>query len=218
MADAKITALDALTAQAATDILAIVDDVAGTPVTKKITIANLFQGIPCNVGIGGAPAHELDIIVPNATTDVKLALTQIGAIGWAMGLTVTTGDFKLEIDGGQTAMDVVRSGANIASVVFPNGKVGVGVTPASKLHVDQASETGAIPVLALDQADIDLEFIKLIGSSQNGQADRSLCDVADLANAGALVGWFQIYVEDVQATNPITDGVYYVPFYAAPSA
>jgi hypothetical protein len=42
MADAKITELDALGATPDNaDLVAMVDDVAGTPVTKKLTIANL---------------------------------------------------------------------------------------------------------------------------------------------------------------------------------
>jgi len=90
--------------------------------------------------------------------------------------------------------------------------------PSAVIHADQSSSTGAQPVLLLDQADIDIEFIKLVGSSEDGEADRSLVDVADMSTPGALVGWFQVYIQDDQATNPITDGVYYVPFYAAPSA
>jgi hypothetical protein len=42
MADAKITALTALTAPAAEDLLAVVDDPAGTPVTKKIALSDLI--------------------------------------------------------------------------------------------------------------------------------------------------------------------------------
>jgi len=42
MADAKITALTELTDPAAEDVLPIVDDPSGSPVTKKITVANLF--------------------------------------------------------------------------------------------------------------------------------------------------------------------------------
>jgi hypothetical protein len=93
-----------------------------------------------------------------------------------------------------------------------------GISPSAKLHVDQSSTTGAKPVLLLDQADIDLEFIKFVGSSEDSQADRSLVDAADMTTPGALTGWIQVYVEDIQGTNPITDGVYYIPFYAAPSA
>jgi len=41
MADAKITALTELTSADGADLLAVVDDVAGTPTTKKITLTNI---------------------------------------------------------------------------------------------------------------------------------------------------------------------------------
>lgn len=44
MADQKITDLTALTTPDAGDLLAIVDDPGGTPVTKKITVADLLGG------------------------------------------------------------------------------------------------------------------------------------------------------------------------------
>ena len=44
MADAKITGLTDLPTVDDTDVLVIVDDVSGTPITKKITRANLFSG------------------------------------------------------------------------------------------------------------------------------------------------------------------------------
>ena len=50
MADQKITELDELNATPdSTDLVAIVDDVAGTPVTKKITIANLLSSLGTEV-------------------------------------------------------------------------------------------------------------------------------------------------------------------------
>jgi hypothetical protein len=45
MADAKITALTELTEPSADDLLAIVDDPGGTPVTKKVTRANVRRHI-----------------------------------------------------------------------------------------------------------------------------------------------------------------------------
>lgn len=49
MADQKITELTALTTPATEDLLAIVDDPAGTPITKKITLANLLTLFLSNV-------------------------------------------------------------------------------------------------------------------------------------------------------------------------
>jgi len=54
MANRKITDLTALTATATGDVLPIIDvsETLAVNQNKKITIDNLFKGIPCNVGIG----------------------------------------------------------------------------------------------------------------------------------------------------------------------
>ena len=48
MADKKVTQLDSLTTATASDLLMIVDDATGTPVSKKITIKNLFGTVGSN--------------------------------------------------------------------------------------------------------------------------------------------------------------------------
>lgn len=96
-------------------------------------------------------------------------------------------------------------------------QIGIGKSsPAAKLHIDQFNTTGAMPVLTLDQADVSEEFIRFIGTSTT-DASQSIVDAADMEDPGAIVGWLKIYVKDDQATNGITDGYYYVPFYAAPT-
>jgi len=50
MADQKLTALDAATTLGDADLVYVVDDVAGTPASKKLTGANL------KTAVGGAPA------------------------------------------------------------------------------------------------------------------------------------------------------------------
>ncbi len=65
MADAKITALCALgAAPLGTDIIAIVDDPGGTPITKKLTIANLFTSPTLVTPALGTPASG---VLTNAT-------------------------------------------------------------------------------------------------------------------------------------------------------
>lgn len=67
MADSKITALTALTSTTDDDLFVIVDDPAGTPVTKKITVANAFAGkIPTETCEGRLTAESG---VPVSSTD-----------------------------------------------------------------------------------------------------------------------------------------------------
>lgn len=66
MADTKLTGLDAITSVSTDDLLYVVDDPSGTPVSKKITVANLglsgltdwtptvYQGQSVTVTIGSA--------------------------------------------------------------------------------------------------------------------------------------------------------------------
>jgi|TARA_R110000803_G_scaffold36912_6_gene79450 hypothetical protein len=48
MADKKITELPALTTAASSDVLYIIDDATGTPVSKKISLLNLLGAVPAN--------------------------------------------------------------------------------------------------------------------------------------------------------------------------
>ena len=117
-------------------------------------------------------------------------------------------DFRVE---GDTDTDLLHTDASTEAV-------GIGVAAAlAKLHVDQKSTTGAKPVITLDQADVDEDYFKFVGTSDTS-ADRALVDAANFTTPGAIVGWLKINIDDVQATNPITDGDYYIPFYAVPTA
>jgi hypothetical protein len=55
---------------------------------------------------------------------------------------------------------------NLLEIKGSNGRVGVRTTaPAAQLHVDQPDTAAAIPVLLLDQADIDQPFIDFTGGT-----------------------------------------------------
>ena len=71
MADKRITELDALAAVDSADVLAIVDDPGGTPITKKITALNLvnfiglteYGGTSTVVGFSGSPTVSIEYLV-----------------------------------------------------------------------------------------------------------------------------------------------------------
>jgi hypothetical protein len=95
------------------------------------------------------------------------------------------------------------------------GRVGIGTIATGKLHVDQPSTVGAIPVLMLDQADVSEEFIRFVGTAADNDVTQSLVATADVGVA-TIAGYKRIYVQD--DGNQITDGYFYEPFYtlAAP--
>jgi len=63
----KITELSALTAPAGDDLLVIVDDVSGTAVTKKVTVANLLGNSSANVVVFNATPANSTITVKKGT-------------------------------------------------------------------------------------------------------------------------------------------------------
>ena len=104
-------------------------------------------------------------------------------------------DFRIEGDGDEylfgTDAARARIGRGIPSGAAPNGK----------LEVDQSSTTGAIPVLTLDQADADQEFINFQGTSNSDQSSSISTDTS----VGSITGHIRVAVNG-------TD--YWIPFYA----
>ena len=71
--------------------------------------------------------------------------------------------FLTTADGNSIAAERMR--------IIESGNVGIGLTaPTSKLHIDQASATGAIPVLTLDQGDTSEEMMELLCTIGTGNA------------------------------------------------
>ena len=76
-----------------------------------------------------------------------------------------------------------------------SGKASLGTaTESGQLRVDQASATGAVPVLDLDQGDIDDTFINFIGTSA---ADGSRSISSDTTEDAAKFGAFRVEVNGV---------------------
>ena len=82
MADKKITALtDLSTGIAAADLLHVIDDPTGTPINKKVSIANVLNYIPTFLALNstqslsGAGAVDITSAVTKITTTSTDALT-----------------------------------------------------------------------------------------------------------------------------------------------
>ena len=73
MADKKITALTDLgNAIAGEDLLHVIDDPSGTPVNKKISVANVFNNIPTYIGLDGTAQNITGTTAPSVTTSISL--------------------------------------------------------------------------------------------------------------------------------------------------
>lgn len=163
---------------------------------------------------GSADFVGINNNTPTATLDVTGTVLISGATGIDDALTVNEG-------GADVNMRVESDNDTVALTVDAGlDAVGVGVAlgaHAGKLDVDQVSTTGAKPALRLKQSDVSEDFVRFVGTSAAGTTN-SFADAADLATPGALVGWIKVYIEDLAVAGSIVDGLYWLPFYADPSA
>lgn len=110
MADKKITALTALTEPAGEDLLLIVDDPAGTPVSRRVTLNDVFGATT----VGGTPLSKLSLNVAGTSDITTTGATTITSTGLSIvsDVTLTSPVFSstnTSFDVTTTTSDIVAS-------------------------------------------------------------------------------------------------------------
>ena len=116
-----------------------------------------------NIGIGRQAGEELT----SGGSNIFL--------GYDTGGGITTGSYNVVI--GSSVGGLSSSLANTIIIadgqgnqrlyIDSGGKTGINTqAPATMLHVDQDSATGALPVATFDQADVDEPLLKFVGTSE----------------------------------------------------
>ena len=137
---------------------------------------------------------------PSTTLDIVGSLKATGNIDFDGG-TFTFNDagadkdFRVEGDG-DAYLFFTDAGNDRVGIGIPSG-----AAPNGKLEIDQYISSAAIPVLTLDQADADQEFINFQGSTASDQTASLTTDTS----VGSLTGHIRVAVNG-------TD--YWVPYYA----
>lgn len=140
MADAKITALPALTTPSSDDVLVIVDDPSGSPVTDKITYANLFS----NVGT----------VTGGTTTTSTLTLKSTSGVG------TTNADIIFQVG---------NNGATEAMRILNSGNVGIATSnPLAKLHVTKTITTNNSDSYAIKMQAASDTTVLIMGPTSSG--------------------------------------------------
>jgi hypothetical protein len=127
MADKKITALtDLSTGIASVDLFHVVDDPTGTPINKKVSVANVFNRIPTFIA-----TNSTEALTNTATAlSVSTAFSTVDSSGGATGVSLAAG-----VAGQIKTVICTTAGNNIT--ITPAATVGSGTT----IVLDAAGET-----------------------------------------------------------------------------
>jgi hypothetical protein len=179
VADRKITDLTALTTPASADVLPIVDvsEAAAADKNKKITVGELFKGVPDGTAAAPAIAFESDdgngIFL--STTDT-VAIATNGSSRMTVSTTAVTSTLPVIVpDGTAAAPSVAFTGSGTDTGIYSPGvdQVAVATNGAGRLFVDANGNVGigtASPDYKLDVSGSGTQVIRVLTTDTSGFA------------------------------------------------
>jgi|TARA_B110000444_G_C18797359_1_gene575608 hypothetical protein len=137
MADKKITALTNLgSGVASEDLLHVIDDPSGTPVNKKISMANLFNNIPTYIALDDAVQTITGSTAPNSSSSI----TQVNLSG-ASNSTTATGTLADGTNGQIKIITMTTAPSTGSSFVITVTNYGTSSTAANQITLNAQGES-----------------------------------------------------------------------------
>ena len=148
MADKKLTLLTALTDPVGTDVMMIVDDATGTPVSKKIEVEDLF-GAQTQLSVAKVDIASTSSLELSSTTTTNITAT--GGVTVTGNLNVVNSFVSLSsaatANGGAAAtIDNTNSaGIPVGTILWDNNKLYIVVASSGAAAIKSVDLT-AVPV------------------------------------------------------------------------